>query len=71
MLPAACGVGVWLAGMALRDVLGGFPVGIMILLVGVTYFFGIAQVNGTIDRLIAAAVTRVGGYPSALPRKVA
>ena len=67
MLPAACGVGVWLAGMALRDVLGGFPVGIMILLVGVTYFFGIAQVNGTIDRLIAAAVTRVGGYPTALP----
>ena len=60
MLPAACAVGVWLGGMALRDVLGGYPVGIMILLVGVTYFFGIAQVNGTIDRLIAVAVARFG-----------
>ena len=53
--------------MALRDVLGGFPIAIMILLVGVTYFFGIAQVNGTIDRVIAVAVARVGGYPAALP----
>ena len=67
MLPAACAVGVWLGGLALRDVLGGFPVGIMILLVGVTYFFGIAQVNGTIDRLIAVAVTRFGNRPAVLP----
>ncbi len=67
MLPAACAVGVWLGGMALRDVLGGYPVGIMILLVGVTYFFGIAQVNGTIDRLIAVAVARFGNRPAVLP----
>ena len=38
-----------LAGMPLRDVVGGFPVSIMVLLAGVTYFFGIAQANGTID----------------------
>lgn len=40
MFPAACGVGVLLAGMPLKDVVGGFPVGIMVLLLGVTYFFG-------------------------------
>ena len=39
----------------------------MILLAGVTYFFGIAQVNGTIDRLIDAGLDRAGSRPLALP----
>lgn len=67
MFAAACGVGVWLAGMPLKDVVGGFPVGIMVLLVGVTYFFAIAQANGTIDRVIEAAVGRVGDNAVLLP----
>ena len=67
MFPAACAVGVMLAGMPLRDVVGGFPISIMILLVGVTYFFGLAQVNGTIERLIDAGLTRAGSRPVALP----
>jgi len=67
MFPAACGVGVWLAGMSLRDVLGGFPVSIMVLLVGVTYLFGIAHANGTIDRLIEAVLVRVGDRAAVLP----
>ena len=67
MLPAACGVGVWLAGMPLREVVGGFPVGIMVLLVGVTYFFGIAQANGTIDRAIDAVLVRVKDNAMILP----
>lgn len=64
---AACGVGVWLAGMPLKAVVAGFPVGIMVLLVGVTYFFGIAQANGTIDRVIEAALGRVGDNAVRLP----
>ena len=67
MFPAACAVGVMVAGMPLGDVVGGFPINIMILLAGVTYFFGIAQVNGTIDRLIDAGLTRAGSRPVALP----
>ena len=31
MFAVACGVGVWLAGMPLSDVVGGFPVSIMVL----------------------------------------
>ena len=54
MLPAAFVVGVGLVHLAMRDITTGFPVGIMLLLVGVTYFFGMAQANGTIDRLIAS-----------------
>lgn len=67
MLPAACATGVWLAGMPLREVVGGFPVNILVLLVGVTYFFGIAQVNGTVDRVIAAVLARTGTSQAALP----
>ena len=32
----------------------------MVLLVGVTYFFGIAQANGTIDRVIGVVLDSVG-----------
>jgi di/tricarboxylate transporter len=67
MFPAACGVGVWLAGISLRDVVGGFPVSIMVLLAGVTYLFGIAHANGTIDRLIEAVLARVGDRAIILP----
>jgi di/tricarboxylate transporter len=67
MFAAAFGVGVWLADMPLSDVVGGFPIAIMILLVGVTYFFGIAQANGSIDRMIETALGRVGGNAVAMP----
>ena len=36
MFPAACVVGVCLAGMSLREVVAGFPVDILVLLAGVT-----------------------------------
>jgi Na+/H+ antiporter NhaD/arsenite permease-like protein len=67
MFPVACASGIWLAGMPLDAVLEGFPVGIVVLLAGVTYFFGIAHVNGTIDALMAAVVARVGGRAVTLP----
>lgn len=64
---AACGVGLWMADMSLDDILAGFPVSILVLLVGVTYFFGIAQVNGTIDRLVENALDRVGSRAVLIP----
>jgi di/tricarboxylate transporter len=67
MLAAACGVGVWLARMPLKDVMAGFPISIMILLAGVTYFFAIAQANGTIDQLIDAVLRRLGNNAVVLP----
>src|SRR5215203_70706 len=67
MLPAAVAVGVWLAGMPIRDVLAGFPINILVLIAGVTYFFGIAQGNGTVDsaiqKLIGAVVDRRAVLP--------
>ena len=67
MLAAACGVGVLLADMTLAQVLDGFPVGTMVILAGVTYFFGIARANGTIDRVIDGVLARIGSNVVALP----
>ena len=67
MLPAACAVGVWLAGMSLRDIIAGFPVGILVLIAGVTYLFGIARGNGTIDRVVQTLLAAVGARRGLLP----
>jgi di/tricarboxylate transporter len=67
MFAAACGAGIWLADMALKEVIAGFPINIMVLLVGVTYFFGIAHSNGTIGRVIEAALSKVGNRAALLP----
>jgi di/tricarboxylate transporter len=67
MFVAACAVGPGLAGMTLRDVIGGFPVAILILVAGVTYFFGVAQLNGTLDRVMGALLARTGGRAALLP----
>ncbi|WP_305094010.1 SLC13 family permease [Prescottella sp. R16] len=67
MFAAASLVGIGLAGMPLDEVVGGFPVGILVLLVGVTYFFGIAHVNGTIDRIVESSLAKVGDRTAVLP----
>ena len=67
MIPAAVAVGVWLAGMPIRDILAGFPINILILIAGVTYFFGIAQGNGTIDIAIHKLIGAVGNRRTVLP----
>lgn len=53
--------------MPLTEVVGGFPVSITVLLVGVTCLFGIAQSNGTIDRLIEAVLARAAGSAALIP----
>jgi di/tricarboxylate transporter len=67
MLAAAGVVGVVLADMTLAAVLDGFPVGTMVILRGVTYFFGIARANGTIDRVIDDVLERIGSNVVVLP----
>ncbi|WP_395310770.1 SLC13 family permease [Mycobacterium sp. AMU20-3851] len=67
MFPVACVVGLWLAGLSLNEVIAGFPLSILVLLVGVTYFFGIAHSNGTIDWLIRASLAKVGNRDALFP----
>jgi len=58
---------MWLAKMPLKSVIAGFPISIMVLLVGVTYFFAIAQVNGTVDRVIEKVLAKAGDSVLTLP----
>ncbi|EGO62348.1 SLC13 family permease [Acetonema longum] len=60
-------VGILVAGMKVSAVLAGFPVGLFIILLGVTYLFGIAQENGTLDRLCGTCIKLVNGKASLVP----
>ena len=60
-------VGVGLAGMTTGEVLDGFPVDLLMTLVGVTLLFAIAEVNGTLARLTERAVRLCRGHAGLLP----
>lgn len=65
-LAAALAVGL-AAGQSVEDILGGFPVSVVLLLLGVTYLFGIARSNGTLEWIVECVVRRVGDRPALLP----
>lgn len=67
MLVGAAGTGLLLTDMAVDDIIAEFPLSIMVLLAGVTYFFAIAQENGTVDRIIDWALEKVGSSAVLLP----
>ena len=60
-------VGTFLTRESVADMYRGFPVDLLILLVGVTYLFGVAASNGTIERVVAAAAARVRGQRALIP----
>ncbi|MFC8936240.1 SLC13 family permease [Rhodococcus sp. NPDC057135] len=66
-LAVALGVGTTLAGLSISEILSGFPVDIMLLLLGVTYLFGIARSNGTLDWIVQGAIQRTGARDALLP----
>ncbi|WP_210603196.1 SLC13 family permease [Brevibacterium oceani] len=67
MLVGAAGTGLLFTDMVVDDIIAEFPLDIMVLLAGVTYFFAIAQENGTVDRIIDWALERVGSSAVLLP----
>lgn len=52
---AAFLVGTQVLAMQPDDVLAGFPANLFLILVDVTYLFGIANTNGTVDLLACTA----------------
>lgn len=60
-------VGTVFAGESAREILGGFPVTLLVLLVGVTYLFGIATANGTVERIVTGAARLVRGRRAWIP----
>jgi di/tricarboxylate transporter len=48
-------------------IMGFFPVGLFMILVGVTFMFGMAQVNGTMEKLTAHSVRLCKGNNALIP----
>lgn len=66
-LAAALGLGVFGAGLPVKDVLAGFPADLFLTLLGITYLFGIASRNGAIDWLVARAAVLLGRHTALVP----
>lgn len=66
-LAMALMVGVYAGGMSVDTVLSGFPVPLLVTLIGVTLLFAIADSNGTLARLTERAVGLCRGRAGLLP----
>lgn len=60
-------LGVVLAGESAKEVVGGFPADVFVLLVGVTYLFGLAATNGTLEWIVDRAAELVGDRRALIP----
>ncbi|PXY36187.1 SLC13 family permease [Prauserella flavalba] len=60
-------IGTLVANETPDEVLAGFPPDLFVLLVGVTYLFGLAASNGTIEWIIDRAVRLFGDRPALVP----
>jgi di/tricarboxylate transporter len=60
-------VGTLFVGEGLTDMYSGFPVDLLVLLAGVTYLFGVAANNGTVERIIEGAARLVKDRRALVP----
>lgn len=63
----AFAVGYFMLGYDDKEILEAFPSSIVLTIVGVTYFFGMAKKNGTIDLLVNACIRGVRGRVTVVP----
>ena len=54
-------------GESVQDMYRGFPADLFVLLAGVTYLFGVASNNGTLDRIVEAVARFVGDRRALIP----
>jgi Na+/H+ antiporter NhaD/arsenite permease-like protein len=66
-LVATFGMSLLVVGEDYDTAISGFPIDVFVLLVGVTYLFGIASVNGTIEWLVTSAARLVRENRVAIP----
>lgn len=60
-------IGHFIGGISIKDLIKGYPSSLLLMLVGVTFLFGIAQSNGTLDKITKYAVKMVKGKVALLP----
>jgi di/tricarboxylate transporter len=58
--------GIWV-GMNAAKVMNAFPLGLFMILVGVTFLFALASTNGTMEKLATYALRACGGQTAWLP----
>lgn len=56
-----------MTGLPEATVFGEFPVSLFIILIGVSYFFGILQDNGTVDLIVSSSLKLVRGRRMMIP----
>src|SRR6476661_2555779 len=66
-LVASFGVGYFMLGMTDKEILEEFPASIVLTIISVTYFFSMAQRNGSIDIIVQTCVRLVRGKTMLLP----
>lgn len=66
-LVAAFLLGTFYFSLEAADISAGFPGNLLVTLVGVTFFFGLARTNGTVDRVVNGAVDLVKGRAALIP----
>ena len=49
-------IGYFIAGISEDDLISSYPTDLFIMLAGVTFFFGVAQANGTMDKMVKYAI---------------
>ncbi|MFC8799202.1 SLC13 family permease [Promicromonospora sp. NPDC057138] len=66
-LVASFVVGTFVFGLEETEIFAGFPVSLFITVVGVTYLFSVAKLNGTIDLLVQGGIRLVRGRAILVP----
>lgn len=63
----AIAVGAFFANLPASKVMQSWPIDLFMILAGVTFMFGIAHSNGTLDKLCANAIRLAGGNTALIP----
>jgi Na+/H+ antiporter NhaD/arsenite permease-like protein len=66
-LVASFVVGTFVFGLEDKEIFEGFPVSLFVTVVGVTYLFSVAKLNGTIDLLVQGGIRLVRGRAILVP----
>lgn len=66
-IAAALFVGIVFSGLKVAAIFKGWPVGLFMILVGVTFMFACAQVNGTMEKFSAYSVRLAKGNTALIP----
>ncbi len=65
-LAAAFLVGTFYFHQEAEDIAAQFPTKLLVILIGVTFFFGLAKLNGTVDHVVHAAIRATRGHAWAI-----